>query len=405
MIPRPVFAFLLALLLPAGLAAQTPAPSPAAAPPPDAAAPTFPAEVEQVTVDVVVTDKKGVPATGLTAADFQIFEDDKPQKIASFDAVEVPATASATTPTRPRISTNTSAETRTGRSFVVVFDDIHLTPHQALRAKGAVAEFLRTGVREGDRVSLVATGGGAWWTTRMEAGRDELIAMLKRLDGRHIPDNAPDRMSDYEAMRIHVYRDQQTEMVVARRFETFGASHRSGQRGGRALRRRRSLRPGARLGDLFPVRLPQPDHPAGAAAGPPVAGRQQGAEVGDPRLRGVHLRPQPRRVQGRDHGLAPVQRGHLLPRHQGARGVDALLHRRVRPQHRQRRPRGGFPRPDAGGGGRGVPGHRQRRLHRQEHQRPGAGDRPHRRRIAQLLPRSGTTRRTRGATAASGRSR
>ena len=29
----------------------------------------------------------------------------------------------------------------------------------------------------------------------------------------------------------------------------------------------------------------------------------------------------------------------------------------------------------------------QRRLHRQEHQRPGAGDPPHRRRIAQLLPR------------------
>ena len=99
---------------------------------------------------------------------------------------------------------------------MVVFDDIHLDPHHAQRAKGAVAEFLRTGVREGDRVSLVATGGGAWWTTRMEAGRDELIALLKRLDGRHIPDTAPDRMSDYEAMRIHVYRDPQVEAAVAR---------------------------------------------------------------------------------------------------------------------------------------------------------------------------------------------
>ena len=226
MIPKPGFAFALALLLPAGLSAQAPAPSPSAAPPADAAAPRFPAEVEQVTVDVVVTDKKGVPATGLTPEDFQILEDDKPQKIASFDAVEVPAAASSTTPPRPRISTNISSEVRTGRSFVVVFDDIHLTPGQALRAKRAVSEFLRTGVREGDRVSLVATAGGAWWTTRMEAGRDELIAMLKRLDGRHIPDSAPDRMSDYEAMRIHVYHDQQVEAVVARRFETFGASNR-----------------------------------------------------------------------------------------------------------------------------------------------------------------------------------
>jgi VWFA-related protein len=232
MIPKPVFALFLAAALPAVLAAQTPAPSPSEAP--AEAAPSFPAEVEQVTVDVVVTDKKGVPATGLTEADFQIFEEDKPQKIATFDAVVVPAAASATPRARPRISSNVTEEMRTGRSFVVVFDDIHLTPFMALRAKAAVAEFLRTGVREGDRVSLVATGGGAWWTTRMEAGRDELIAMLKRLDGRHIPDIGPDRMSDYEAMRIHVYRDPQTEQVVARRFETFGASGQSGRNSGGA---------------------------------------------------------------------------------------------------------------------------------------------------------------------------
>jgi VWFA-related protein len=226
-ITKPALAFLVAAL-PAALFAQgpSPSPSPSAASVSDPSSPRFPTEVEQVTVDVVVTDKKGVPATGLTAADFEILEDDKPQHIVSFDAVEVPETASAVTPPRPRISTNTSTEARTGRSFVVVFDDIHLTPFQALNAKRAVAAFLHSGVREGDRVSLVATGGGAWWTTRMEAGRDELIAMLKRLDGRHIPDMAPDRMSDYEAMRIHVYHDQQVEAAVGRRFETFGASHR-----------------------------------------------------------------------------------------------------------------------------------------------------------------------------------
>ena len=225
MIPKPGLVFAFALFLPVVAGAQAPAPSPSASPAADAAAPRFPSAVEQVTVDVVVTDKKGVPATGLSPADFQVLEDNKPQKIASFEAVQVPASASAAPPVRPRITTNLAPDVRTGRSFVVVFDDIHLTPGQAHRAKAAVAEFLRKGVREGDRVSLVATGGGAWWSTRMEAGRDELIAMLKRLDGRHIPDNAPDRMSDYEAMRIHVYHDQQVEMAVSRRFETFGANN------------------------------------------------------------------------------------------------------------------------------------------------------------------------------------
>jgi VWFA-related protein len=218
--------------------AQAPEPSPSAAPPAapaagapaaDAApAPRFPTAVEQVTVDVVVTDKKGAPVTGLTADDFQILEEDKPQKVASFESVQVPAAASEKTPERPRISTNLDPETRTGRSFVLVFDDIHLTPFQAHRAKAAVSEFLKSGVREGDRVSLVATGGGAWWTTRMEAGRDELISLVKRLDGRFIPDTAPDRMSDYEAMRIHIFRDAQVEGVVSRRFETFGVNKQQG---------------------------------------------------------------------------------------------------------------------------------------------------------------------------------
>jgi VWFA-related protein len=140
----------------------------------------------------------------------------------------VPPVASVVTPEKPRISTNTLPVARTGRSFVIVFDDIHLAPFQAHRAKAAVAEFLKAGVREGDLVTLIATGGGVWWSTRMEAGRDELIALLKRLDGRLMPQAGMDRMSDYEAMRIHVYHDVQVEQRVSRRFETYGVSNRAG---------------------------------------------------------------------------------------------------------------------------------------------------------------------------------
>jgi VWFA-related protein len=185
---------------------------------------TFPAQVEQVTVDVVVTDKKGNPLTGITRESLQIFEDGAPQSIVSFDAIQVPAAPAAVPAPRPRISTNTLKEERRGRTFVIVFDDIHLSPFMAQRAKGAVADFLKNGVREGDRVTLVASGGSAWWSTRMEAGRDELIALTKRLDGRYIPDTSPERMSDYEAMRIHQFRDQQVMDRVHRRFETYGVS-------------------------------------------------------------------------------------------------------------------------------------------------------------------------------------
>jgi VWFA-related protein len=176
-------------------AAQTPAPSPAPAASPEVPAPassaTFPTQVEVVTVDVVVTDKKGQSVTGLTKNDFVVTEDSDAQTITDFEAVQLPAVANEKPAPRPRVSTNLDRESHAGRSFVILFDDIHLTLAGGQRAKAAVAQFLKTGVREGDRVSLVATGGGAWWSTRMEAGRDELIALLKRLDGRFIPDSRP----------------------------------------------------------------------------------------------------------------------------------------------------------------------------------------------------------------------
>jgi VWFA-related protein len=195
-----------------------------------AAPPAFPAQVDLVTVDVVVTDKKGAPITGLTRESFTVLEDGQPQGIASFEAVVLPDKPSASPPPQPRIATNTATEARAGRSFLVVFDDVHLSPQQAHRAKGAVAEFLKNGVREGDVVTLAATSGSAWWSARMEAGREELLALTKRLDGRNIPDMSPERMSDYEAMRIHVYNDTQVEARVARRFETYGVGTSTGGR-------------------------------------------------------------------------------------------------------------------------------------------------------------------------------
>jgi VWFA-related protein len=217
--------FVLFLLAAGALQAQQPPASPAPSPSPGASpAAKFPAQIEQVTVDVVVTDKKGVPLAGLGRDAFTVSEDDQTQSIVSFEEVTVPPTTSAAPPPRPRVSMNTTHEVRTGRSFVVVFDDIHLTPFQAQRAKAAVAEFLKKGAREGDRVTLVATGGAAWWTARMEAGRDQLLEMLKRLDGRFIPDMSPERVTDYEAMRIHVYHDTQVADRVKRRFDTYGVN-------------------------------------------------------------------------------------------------------------------------------------------------------------------------------------
>ena len=189
------------------------------------APPTFPAQLEQVTVDVVVTDGKGNPIPGLRQEDLQVLEDGVPQTVVSFEAFSVPAAAAEKPAPLPRVSTNTGKDEGShGRTFVILFDDVHSTAGTAQRAKVAIAEFLNKSTREGDRVTVAATAGGAWWTARMEAGRDALLELVKHLEGRYVPDTGRDRMTDYEAMRIHVFRDETVMNRVERRFDSSGVA-------------------------------------------------------------------------------------------------------------------------------------------------------------------------------------
>jgi len=214
----------LALLASLLLAQENPPPAESEESPP-----TFPGQVEQVTVDAVVVDKKGVPVKGLTRGDFEVYEDGVRQDVVSFESFEVPEAPAAVPKAPPRVSTNREAAEAPGRTFVILFDDIRLTPAMAYRAKSAVADFLENGVREGDRVTLVATLAGTWWTSRMEAGRDELIDLVKKLDGRYIPDNSRDRMTDFEAKRIFRDRDIDLAKRVQARFTDLGVTQMMGE--------------------------------------------------------------------------------------------------------------------------------------------------------------------------------
>jgi VWFA-related protein len=198
----------------------------------------FPAEIEQVTVDVVIIDKDtGQPITDLTATDIEVYEDGKRQTISAFDMFEVaPPPADEAEPTegpaeaappvkrpapRTRVSTNLDKDDRQGRTFMIVFDDVHTTPRNAPAARAATAKFVNEQTAEGDRVTLVAPGAGVWRNGRMPEDREELLEALQGLEALYIPDTARDRMSDYEAMRIHNFRDYEVLNRVERRYAKF----------------------------------------------------------------------------------------------------------------------------------------------------------------------------------------
>jgi VWFA-related protein len=175
------------------------------APKAEPAASSFPAQVELVVVDAVVVNKHGQPVVGLKRSDFVVSENGQPQAISSFETFSAPDTPAADEsavilPVPQRVATNVAAPARAGRSFAVVYDDAHLSPNQGLIARDAVAGFLKQSLRDGDRVTL-ATTSGTWWQTTMMAGKDDLLALVSRLEGAR-PEDATVKMSDFEAMRI-----------------------------------------------------------------------------------------------------------------------------------------------------------------------------------------------------------
>lgn len=186
--------------------------------------PAFRTDTDLVLVDAVVVDKTGQPVANLTAADFEVRDEGTRQSIELFQAIHTPeVTTTAAEPSAPRraYSTNVGGTARATRSFVLFFDDVHLTREDGDRAKKALAGFLDRETRAGDLVSIVAPGRALRWHARMPDGRAELTRTVSTLAGLFVPDLSTERMSDYEAYRIHVFQDEAAADRVDRRWKNY----------------------------------------------------------------------------------------------------------------------------------------------------------------------------------------
>jgi VWFA-related protein len=122
---------------------------------PDASTQTFKASTRLIQVSVVVHDGNRRPVTGLTAEDFEILEDGRPQPVSLFAV-----SASAPTDTASAaagVFTNRLQSPSSGGVVAIVFDRLNTSFSEQMQARAHIIKYLGE-IRPGDRVALFVLG-------------------------------------------------------------------------------------------------------------------------------------------------------------------------------------------------------------------------------------------------------
>ena len=109
------------------------------------------ADVVLIEVPVNVTTKGGEPVRGLSAADFEIYDNGKRQEITSFDVVDLNAVSTAKVEGRRQIE-RISPVAR--RHFLLLFDLSFATPTSIARARLAALDFVQKALHPTDLAAV-----------------------------------------------------------------------------------------------------------------------------------------------------------------------------------------------------------------------------------------------------------
>jgi VWFA-related protein len=197
---------------------------------------TFRTSTSTVAVEATVVDKSGKPVTDLTAADFQIFEDGKPQPVSTIYLVTAPSTSVAAGNKSVTSAAGTSAPGTSGTSgtgspdapvrrevrnrvMVFVFDLNHLSTDGYKRSRSAVESFLKDGALPSDLVGVLA--GSVMLTNKIGTDRAALLKAMESMKG---PNQArfndlrswPRVIDDAEALAIARSNPETVARVVQR---------------------------------------------------------------------------------------------------------------------------------------------------------------------------------------------
>jgi VWFA-related protein len=168
-------------------------------PQPQTPPPTFRVEVNYVEVDAIVTDANGNPVANLTAGDFEVLEDGKPQKISAFSLVNIPVERAerplfASAPIEADVQSNEEVD---GRVYLIVLDDLHIHPLRTPRVKAAAKLFLERHFAANDLAAIVYTSGRSDAGQEFTNNRRLLLAAVDRFMGRKLRSSTLERLEQY----------------------------------------------------------------------------------------------------------------------------------------------------------------------------------------------------------------
>jgi VWFA-related protein len=131
--------------------------------------PRFRVAVDTVRIDAVVTDKDGNVVRDLTASDFEVLQDGKPQKVtlAQFVPVSSPSVPggpaaplpAATVAAAPPVASAPIRRENIQRTIALVVDDLGMSVESLYYVKRGLHDYIDHSMKPGDLVALVRTGG------------------------------------------------------------------------------------------------------------------------------------------------------------------------------------------------------------------------------------------------------
>ncbi len=150
----------------------------------------FRAEATRVIVDVLVLDENGNPVPGLSADDFELFEDGEPQRVASLVVVdwerqEPDTTGTVAGETGVSPAAAPPDEVASGnippRRFVIVFNRRRADPVNLRRAKRGIEEFVIRNTVDGDETMIIEFANQVRVLQEFWPGKQQTLANVRRM--------------------------------------------------------------------------------------------------------------------------------------------------------------------------------------------------------------------------------